>query len=296
MTTTTTTKTTTTRTKEDKRKWSIDKKKALGEALDSFLEAQFTDPDKIKNLVDHYRIANLYDYSMTNTALIMAQGGTLAQSYKKWQKLGRYVKKGERGQIYIYVPLMVSDKRKKEMRAEMAETSDPAKRLELGSKIQRNRPFFVLKPVFDVAQTDGEPLKYEHDNADLLNIPYADVKDKLKGLVKQQIIEAFSGTSRGSCGADTITVNPSSNNTDKVKTLIHEVAHAILHHRGEEFNTTSRGGREVEAESVAHLVMSYLGHPLELSAGYVQNWQQQGDDYDKIKILTTAEKIIKALK
>jgi len=284
------------RTKEAKKQWVINKKQALADVLDTFLTQALTDPGKMQILTDHFRIANLYEYSMLNSAMIQAQGGTIAQSFKKWEDLGRYVKRGETARIHVYVPFQRSKEAADKLKKTLETTQDPAARLEIRRKIeQAGRIFFTLGPVFDISQTDGEPLKYDHNSEDLLKITYADVKTALSPLVKQAITEGpDAGGARGWCSDTQIFVSTLGNNTDMVKTLVHEVAHAIMHRNGED-NSTSRGGREVEAESVAHLVLTYLGHEPELSAAYVGNWAKQGQDYDKVQIVKAAEQIIKAL-
>jgi len=55
-----------------------------------------------------------------------------------------------------------------------------------------------------------------------------------------------------------------------VDMLIHEIAHSLMHR---EDDTTSRKAREVEAESVAYVVSSYLGiDTSSYSFGYVAGW------------------------
>jgi len=93
----------------------------------------------------HYLDAQprFHQYSFGNVALIMAQrpDATRIAGYTTWLKLHRYVKKGERA-IKIIVPMYSVDKD------------------ELGEEYQRR--FFGNGHVFDISQTDGEPLPEVH--------------------------------------------------------------------------------------------------------------------------------------
>src|SRR4029077_14040076 len=83
--------------------------------------------------------ATFHDYSFGNVCLIVSQrpDATQVAGYKTWQKFGRQVRKGERG-IRILPPCAVKREN------------------ELGDEVRSL--FFRTVSVFDVAQTDGEPL------------------------------------------------------------------------------------------------------------------------------------------
>jgi hypothetical protein len=61
----------------------------------------------------------------------------------------------------------------------------------------------------------------------------------------------------------------------KVKTLVHEIAHSILHCEDGEQEKADRGTKEVQAESVAYVVLNYLGiDTSDYSFGYVAGWSK----------------------
>ena len=63
-----------------------------------------------------------------------------------------------------------------------------------------------------------------------------------------------------------------------VKTLVHEIAHSLLHNDGD----TSSQVKEVEAESVAYTVCQHLGIDSGVySFGYVAGWA--GGDREALK-------------
>ncbi len=62
-----------------------------------------------------------------------------------------------------------------------------------------------------------------------------------------------------------------------VKTLMHEIAHAVLHNaeRLQETGKKTRGQKEVEAESVAYVVCRHFGIDVsDYSFGYVAGWSR----------------------
>ena len=87
-------------------------------------------------------LSKFHDYSLGNTILIAMQMPTATHvaSFRSWKRdFNRYVKRGERG-IEILVPMLVKDR---------DEDADEDRRRLVG---------FRVGHVFDVSQTDGEPL------------------------------------------------------------------------------------------------------------------------------------------
>ena len=82
--------------------------------------------------------------------------------------------------------------------------------------------------------------------------------------------------------------------TQTLKTMVHEVAHAKLHAVPSELD---RNSREVEAESVAYVVCQHFGvDTSEYTFGYVASWSK-GREMAELKaslerIRTTAAQII----
>jgi hypothetical protein len=91
--------------------------------------------------------ARLHRYSPNNCMLIRAQrpDATMLGGYRRWQSLGRQVRKGEKG-IAILAPCVY--------RRRPVNEADEAERPEL-ARILRG---FTVAFVFDISQTDGPPL------------------------------------------------------------------------------------------------------------------------------------------
>ena len=101
-----------------------------------------------------------HNYSYLNTLLILAQrpNATLVAGYRTWQTSNRFVRKGEKG-IAILAPLLVRDP---------------------DDRDQLNLVGFKTVYVFDLAQTDGEPIPQAERPRLLLDMP--DAQAKLTGL------------------------------------------------------------------------------------------------------------------
>ena len=263
-----------------KEEWKESKKaekEALQNKLGSFLQDALETKDGMKDLTAHYRIQGLYAYSFYNSILIHMQGGTVAQSYGKWKKLERTVNKGEKGRIKVFVPMFKKEK--------LADGSTDDKLIG-----------FKLGPVFDVKQTEGKALEYDHNSDEAMDIPYERVASVMGKLTKAEVVEEATGTARGYSDGKRLVVSESSNDTDKTKTLIHESAHHLIHTGDKKAEKVSSTTAEVEAESVAYLVMSYLGLDYELSKGYVANYKVGISSARTDLIVRTADKMIKGLK
>jgi hypothetical protein len=75
-----------------------------------------------------------------------------------------------------------------------------------------------------------------------------------------------------------------------IKTLLHEVAHSILHCDDGEEKDADRETREVQAESVAYTVCKYLDiNTDDYSFGYIAGWSGDKD----VKQLTASIETIK---
>lgn len=219
-------------------------------------------------------MATFHDYSWRNVMLIAAQrpDASLVAGFHAWRKKGRFVRKGEKG-IRILAPLAVKDKETEEYSIKG----------------------FKITTVFDVSQTDGEPipeglsaqkLTGESDQgkavwtlAETYCIAH-EVPLKLVG--KDELGSALGMYDRK---AKSIVVRDDLSADARAKTLIHEIVHHELHKDGKHI---TRSTAEVEAEGTAYVVATYLGieSAEDYSFAYIANWGQEP------KVLKEALKVI----
>jgi antirestriction protein ArdC len=225
-----------------------------------------------------------YRYSFGNTLLIALQSpeATQVAGFHTWLRLGRHVRKGEKG-IAILAPIV------RRVRVADEETGD--------EKVIAGAPSaFRVAYVFDVAQTDGDELpsvpvnKLEGDDPDGLYNRLLAIVHSIGFTVEEDHLD--NGVN-GDCNHQQrlIRVEARNDPQQQVKTLAHELAHAILH--GER-NGLTRDRMELEAESVAYMVCADLGiDSSAYSFGYVATWAGGGDQAHRV-IAESAQRIQKA--
>lgn len=268
-----------------------DRKAALAEAHEK-LKAGIADlmtPEMWQRLIESHRWLR---YSLNNQMLILLQcpgatdvrpfGSRVNPKPGSWKAVGRYANSGPGSSIKIFAPLFRKD--------------DNGESHVYG---------FKLVPVFDVSQTDGEPLAdVQKLRPELLtgDAP-AFLWDKVAKLVADagfslaREIDSDAPKANGTTtwSSRTVRVRPDLDPAQAVKTLIHELAHVLL---GHEDRDISRNRAEVEAESVACVVASIAGlDSLAYSVPYVAGWAGSTDEVEESAkvVLKTADKIVKDL-
>jgi antirestriction protein ArdC len=189
-------------------------------------------------------MARFHRYSWHNVMLIATQKPTAMHvaGFNAWRKLGRFVKKGEKG-ILILAPVV----RRKAENAEQTETDEYSAAIG-----------FRAVYVFDVSQTDGQELP----EIGSVNGDPRDYRERLaKFVAEQNIALEYSediAPARGASFGGKITLLPGMSPAEEFATLAHELAHETMH-RTDRRSATSKRIRETEAEAVAFVVCSAIG-------------------------------------
>ena len=252
-------------------------------------------------------MSKFHSYSFNNTLLIAMQGGQLVAGYNKWRDdFHRNVKKGEKA-IKILAPAPFKAKKEVQKldaqgRPVMGKDGKPVTEVQ---EIQV--PAFKIVSVFDVSQTEGEPL------------PSIGVEE-LTGSVERygeffKVLEqtspvpiGFEDIPSGSHGyyhltEKRIAIQEGMSELQTLKTAIHEIAHSKLHAIDPEAPAIEQADRpdsrtrEVQAESVAYAVCQHYGlDTSDYSFGYVAGWSS-GKDLKELKasletIRATAHELI----
>ena len=271
-------------TSEQKVEWAKDKKSEMELTVGKFLNEALQTKEGIENLTNHYRVLlpeamqDIKRYSTYNQSLIYSQKGSVCFSKSNWAIGDRKVTDFKSKYIYILRPLLIDEK---------------VKGVKTGDKTCIG---FTPCRTWDITQTDGEPLEYAHNSSDDLTVEYDRVAKVMAELAECEVVEKFTGSARGWSDGKQLTVSEMSNDTDKAKTLIHEAVHHMLHTGKSADVKVSYATGEVEAESTAYLVMSFLGLDFELSKSYVNSYKAGIQDARVKLICDTADKMIKALK
>jgi len=237
-------------------------------------------------------LSKFHNYSFNNSLLILLQypSASLVAGYETWRtKHKRYVKKGEKG-IKIIAPAPIKVK----MKSENDEEAD------------KEILLYKAVTVFDIAQTEGAELpimQAQELTASVENYKYYFAK--LEKISPCPIVfEKIEGGAKGYYNEkeNKIAINEGMSELQTLKTLIHEISHAMLHNSEEakkRDKKPSRNAKETEAESIAFTVLSYLGMDTsDYSFLYLASWG--GGDLKEFKesleiIRDTAAKLINAI-
>ena len=283
---------------------SADRMKEITDRLETGIQELF-ESERYKAYLT--TMSKFHSYSFNNTLLIAMQGGQLVAGYNKWRDdFHRNVKKGEKA-IKILAPAPFKAKKEVQKldaqgRPVMGKDGKPVTEVQ---EIQV--PAFKIVSVFDVSQTEGEPL------------PSIGVEE-LTGSVERygEFFKALEQTSPVPIGFEDIpggshgyyhltekriAIQEGMSELQTLKTAIHEIAHSKLHAIDPEAPAIEQADRpdsrtrEVQAESVAYAVCQHYGlDTSDYSFGYVAGWSS-GKDLKELKasletIRATAHELI----
>ena len=214
------------------------------------------------------------DYSVRNQMLIYKQNpyAMFTAGYNQFEKMGYTVQKGEKG-MRIWVPHNITYYRGKE--------SEPWKRLTKSTpkavrdmikagmlETREELQFYRYGVVFDIAQTNCPAEDYPKlvglGCADELHAAAFDIISEYSNRCGMPVrtIDLKSVALRGYYESETcnITINSRLADTQRLSTLLHEMAHGMLQHGMD--TGKSRAQREFEADALSVMLESAMGLPI----------------------------------
>lgn len=237
---------------------------------------QYLDSENFKNYLDF--VSQFHNYSFNNILLLKAQKSdiTMIASFKKWNDLGRKIKKSEQA-LFVFAPREVY---KKDADGNYIKDNN-------GEFIKST--YFKLVPVFDISQTSGARLpqpiyRLEENFKDPLE--FKRIFESISKVSNVPIrFEEFSEESNLNGyyhhEKKEIVIRKKMSEQMIVKTLLHELVHSRIHSLDE-----NRSQKEFEAESVAYIVANHFGiDTSNYTFGYLSSWTDEGR---KIEMFTTA--------
>ncbi len=275
-----------------------EKMKEITDRLQAGLEELFNSEKYAKYL---RVMSQFHHYSFNNTLLIAMQkpDATLVAGYNAWEKkFNRHVLKGEKG-IQIIAPAPVKEKKEQERidsdtgEVVLQENGQP-EMVEVTVVIPR----FKVSTVFDLSQTEGEPLPElgaseltaSVENYDQFMIAIRSVApvpirfDEIRGGAKGYYDNANKE----------IVIQSGMSEMQTMKTAVHETAHAILHDKNilqEQGIQKDQMTREVEAESVAFVSLAHFElDTSDYSFPYIAGWSSGRDTKELKASLDTIRK------
>lgn len=200
-------------------------------------------------------------YSPCNSMLIAMQcpDATAVAGFRRWQELGRQVRKGEHG-IRIFAPMTVKDRESEDENA--------------------RKVIFHMVSVFDVGQTDGDPLPAPPSEP-ITGDSHTEYLPKLTELAHSLglTVEESGSQSYHEPAGKRIVIAADLAPNAKVRALVHELAHA----HGVTYDDYPRAEAEVIVDSAAMIVCGSIGLDTSgESVPYLAGWGEAGD-LDAIK-------------
>lgn len=267
-----------------------DKTKQAFEMIEQGVKDVYTSDNFLNYLQS---LSKFHNYSLNNTMLILCQYPTasLVAGFNSWNKnFKRHVVKGAKA-IKILAPYQVNAK----TQVEQKDANGEVIRNDKGDALTEEKVYTVTKfrvvNVFDISQTDGQPLpELTHDLKGTSDSSRALIKSieevceiqiEFKSIDEDQTL---SGGAKGyySLTEDKIVINSGLDDIHKAKTLAHEYAHSLLH---KELNKP-QSQREIEAESLAFVICNHFGiDTSEYSFVYVTTYAEQNDQFLKQTLL-----------
>lgn len=234
--------------------------------------------------------AKFHNYSPQNAMLIMLQrpASTHVAGFNSWiGKFNRRVNKGEKG-IAILAPTRFESQRTK-VDEDGNETVE-----------KRDAVGFRTVYVFDVSQTDGDPLPTPNDELEGVDdaglFAALDTLAHSEGITVDRADGRMNGGANGFYRQDSheIWIRPDVSLVMATKTFAHELAHHFAEH---DTNGHCREEKETIAESVAYIVLGHFGIDASgYSFGYLATWTDPKIFKSKLReIHNVAKQIINAI-
>lgn len=226
----------------------------------ALLDTALTVPGSIGNTYNRF-----HTYSFLNQVFLIHQGVPLepVATYNRWKAVGRQVVKGSKAAAIVR-PITVKA---------TEVNQDTGKEEEV-----KRRRFKVVRALFAISQTEGEPLPD-------IEVPGWDLETAEANLdVSRTEFRSMNGNMQGYSIGREYAINPVAVNP--TKTTFHELGHIVLGHTAEiedlddeeegALEQVHRGLGEFQAETTAYLAMNEVGLMTEdvatVSRGYIQSW------------------------
>lgn len=235
--------------------------------------------------------ARFHDYSFNNVLLILAQlpEATRVASATAWKDLDRHPAKGSRA-LRVFAPI--------KWNVACSQSEQGARWNDKRQRWEKQVRSFKLVPVFDVSQTDGEPLAdgpaptaLEGDSHAHLERPLVELANELGFTVSTESMDDAGGYCDPTTKRIVLAEGHSAN--ARVRVLVHEIAHA----QGIGYRDYGRALAEVLVESVTYVVLSGVGFEMDAaSVPYVAGWAGNTDTQAALeKFASTVDEVARRI-
>ena len=259
----------------------------LSQEAKNKVEEYAQDSEGIRAYLDF--MSKFYQYSPRNNALIKEsfEGALAVKGFKQWKEEGFSVRKGEKA-IEILIPSIGKYYKDKEGKLVPVSAADPLTKERIQNKeipVMKQVAGFTKGHVFDITQTNAEekdyPAYYPNKRVafEFNGESFGAFNKALEGYAQETVqslsYQPIPTVAKGyyEVGTHKIVMNSRLTDSEKAKTLIHELAHAKMHGVNSPYKDTTTREREMQAEMTAYVVAKSFGlDPADESIHYVANW------------------------
>lgn len=240
--------------------------------VDRFRSGDIPEPLATMFIVRKLGIAPMGTWSWNNQLLCAMAGCLDARGYKQWQAVDRNVIKGERARGYILVPLI-------------KKVEDEA----TGEEVARIYGFKTA-PVFDISQTEGDPLAesadLEAEKAFIANLPMINVAERLG--VRVTTYGGQEGLPRGRYSNRGVIAL----GVENVDTWLHELMHAADDRLGNLKEVGQHWRSETVAQFGAATLATLLGLAHEANLGKTYSYIEAYAEAANLDAVTACMKVL----
>ena len=263
--------------------------KEIIDGIDPGIQSLFASDQYAKYL---RTMSRFHHYSLNNTILIYMQkpDATLVAGFGKWRdQFKRHVIRGEKS-IKIIAPIVgtaMKEREKRDPQTGMIVVDDMGN--PVMEKVQVPVTRFKVSPVFDVSQTEGEPIPTLvhdlHGHVEHFDAFYeAVLRSSPVAIDMEPLSQKEQGDGYFNRLENRIVLREGMSEAQTISAAIHEIAHAKLHTleilrqeqtQNPEGKVKTRSTQEIEAESISYAVCQYYGiETKENSFGYIADWSK----------------------
>lgn len=262
--------------------------------IDSYLRNE----KDIVELLDF--MGQFHTYSFRNQMLIHDQfdGAFAVGSFKAFSDAGFKINKGEKAiKILVPTPYNVYEGLDGKQKSYYETTAEEKKLIKQNKLPTKKQMAYKLGNVFDISQTNAThkdlpkifpnrqyDFSFEGNENKMIQV-LKEISERNGVPVKEELTQtAAKGAFRTSItGERDIVLNQRLQPSNKIATLIHEMAHSKLHHSKDGLTSAER---EFQAELVSNVVSKHFGLDTdEKSISYIATWTKNGKELSDKRLL-----------
>ena len=214
-------------------------------------------------------------WSVLNQFVCLLMGCTDPRGYDQWQAVGRHVVKGSTARAHILIPIRPYTKKADR------QTDDDTRRG--GPPIG-----FTTCPVFDITQTEGDPIPQAH--------PHRHFLDALPLVTVAQAWSIHLDTYTGQKGKAQGYFAPRANairlGVENIGVWLHELTHAADYRLGNLTETGQHWRSETVAELGACVLAHMIGQPEHADEGQTYRYITRYAEAAKIEPITACSRVL----